>query len=58
MRKSFFDSQIIAFELIFNFSLLGKGYMSPEANVLTSSPETSHANKRDFFQLKCVETYQ
>ena len=43
---------------IFNLSLLGKGYISSASNVLTSSPETSHANKRDFFQLKCLETYQ
>ena len=43
---------------IVRVSLLRKGYLSLAANVLTSSPKTWHVNKRDFFQLKWLESYQ
>ena len=43
---------------IFNWSLLRTGYLFSAANVLTSSPKTWYVNKRCFFQLKCLESYQ
>ena len=36
---------------IVKLSLLGTGYFSSAANVLTSSPKIWHVNKREFFQL-------
>ena len=36
---------------IVKLSLLRTGYFSSAANVLTSSPNIRHVNKRDFFQL-------
>ena len=48
-EKSFF-SETITSELVFvKLSLLGTGYFSSAADVLTSSPKIWHVNNRDFF---------
>ena len=39
-------------------SLLRKGYFSSAPNVLTSSPEIRHVNKRDVFHLNSLAHYQ
>ena len=43
---------------IVNLSLLSTGYFSSAPNVLTSSRKILHVNKRDFFQLKCLDSDQ
>ena len=52
LRKSvfFFWDNCIWIGIV-EFSLLRTGYFSSAANVLTSSPNTWNANKRDFFQV-------
>ena len=43
---------------IVKVSLLRTGYLSSAANLLTPSPKILHVNKRNFFQLNCLETDQ
>ena len=43
---------------IIKMSLLRTGYLSSTANVLKGSPKTCHVNKRNFFQLSCLESSQ
>ena len=43
---------------IVKLSLLRTGYFSSAANVLTSSPKIWHVNKRDFFQLIRLGSYE
>ena len=43
---------------IVEFSLLGTGYLSSAANVLTSRSNICYVNKGGFFQLNCLETDQ
>ena len=42
---------------IVKFSLLRTGYLSSEANVLTTSLKNWHVYNTDFFQLNCLESY-
>ena len=53
---SFWDNGI--WIRIVKLSLLLTGYFSSGTNVLTSSPKILHVNKRDFFQLNWLDSYQ
>ena len=55
LRKTFcFWDNCISIGIV-KLSLLRRGYFSSAANVLTSSPKIWHVNKRDFFQLNCLD---
>ena len=51
LQKFFCFSDNCIWIVIIKLSLLGTGYISSAANVLTSSPEISHVNKREFIWL-------
>ena len=56
--KSFFFTDNCIWIGIVKLSLLRTGYLSLASNVLTISPKIWHVNRRDFFQLNCLGSYQ
>ena len=56
--KGFFFSDNIIWISIVKLPMLGTGYLSLAANVLTRSSKIWHVNNRNFFQLNCFGTHQ
>ena len=58
IQKEFFNSEIVASELVPLISLLRREYLSSAVNMLTSSPQILDIAGRDFYQLNCFNSDQ